>query len=205
MIGFAAISGNGAGSEQPSVHDVRKRHPKFIEALLADARVAGAFRGERFSFDSKLDGVLQALRLMVVTDAFLALAAYRAKARLQSLGVPLLPHLFQHIAIMAGHISIGDPVLVQPGVHISHGYVVIDGFTEVESGAILAPWVTIGLIGTSMVGPTIGPHARIGTGAKVLGQIELGAGSRVAANSVVLSDVPDGSTVVGNPAKTVAD
>lgn len=204
MIGLAAISGNGAGPQQPSLHDVRKRHPKFLEALLADAKVAAAFRGERFRFDSKLDGLLQALRLMVVTDAFLALAAYRAKARLQSLGVPLLPHLFQHVAIVAGHISIGDPVLVQPGVHISHGYVVIDGFSEVEKGAILAPWVTIGLIGTSMVGPTIGHHARIGTGAKVLGQITLGASARVAANSVVLSDVPDDVTVVGNPAKAAA-
>jgi len=205
VIGLSAISGNGGDPQQLSVHDVRARHPKFLEALLADAKVAAASRGERFQFDSKLDGMLQAMRLMLTTDAFLAQAAYRAKARLQALGIPVLPHLFHRIAIVTGQISIGDPVLMHPGVYIPHGYVVVDGFVELKRGTILSPWVTIGLIGTSFVGPTIGPRARIGTGAKVLGQLNIGTGARVAANAVVLNDVDDNMTVVGNPARTVED
>lgn len=205
MIGLSAISGNGGDPQQLSVHDVRARHPKFLEALLDDATVAAASRGERFQFDSKLDGILQAIRLMLTTDAFLAQAAYRAKARLQALGIPVLPHLFHRIAIVTGQISIGDPVLMHPGVYIPHGYVVVDGFVELKRGTILSPWVTIGLIGTSFVGPTIGPRARIGTGAKVLGQLNIGTGARVAANAVVLNDVDDNVTVVGNPARTVED
>jgi serine O-acetyltransferase len=61
------------------------------------------------------------------------------------------------------------------------------------------------LIGPGVIGPTIGPGAKIGTGAKVLGQIQVGGGSRVAANAVVLNDVRDGTTVVGIPARTVED
>jgi serine O-acetyltransferase len=83
--------------------------------------------------------------------------------------------------------------------------VVIQGVTTVHAGAILFPWIMIGLIGTSVVGPTIGPRASIGTGAQVLGPIEVGRDARVGANSVVLNDVPPGTTVVGAPAKALTD
>ena len=206
MIGLSAIAGNGAEPEQPvSLHEVRKHHPPFLEALVEDARVAAAYRGERFRFDSKLDGVLTALRLMLMADAFLALAAYRLNARLQSLGVPLLPHLFKRIAGWSGGIAIGDPVTLEPGVYIPHGQVVIDGFVRIRNGAMISPWVTIGLIGASYKGPDIGLRARIGTGAKVLGEVRIGTGAMIAANSVVLTDVPEGATAVGNPAKAMVD
>lgn len=198
-------SGNGTDPRQHTLHDVRKRHPKVLEALLTDAKVAAAYRGERFRFDSRLDGVIQAVRLMLVTDSFAAQAAYRAKARLQSLGVPVLPYVMHRLALLLGNVSIGDPVLLHPGVYIPHGDVVIDGFSEVHEGAILSAWVTVGLIGNTYVGPKIGPRARIGTGAKVLGQIEIGTAARVTANSVVLTDVPDDTTAAGNPAKAVQD
>ena len=51
--------------------------------------------------------------------------------------------------------------------------------------------------------PTIGNHVLIGTGAKVLGPITVGDGSRVAANAVVLKDIPENSTAVGSPARVV--
>jgi serine O-acetyltransferase len=43
----------------------------------------------------------------------------------------------------------------------------------------------------------------LGAGAKILGNIEIGAGSKVAAGSVVLRDVPPGTTVAGIPARVV--
>jgi serine O-acetyltransferase len=49
--------------------------------------------------------------------------------------------------------------------------------------------------------PTIGNGVLIGAGAKILGNITIGTNSRVGANSVVLHDVPEGSTVVGIPAR----
>ncbi|MBL3614885.1 serine O-acetyltransferase, partial [Bacillus sp. RHFS18] len=51
--------------------------------------------------------------------------------------------------------------------------------------------------------PTIKDDALIATGAKVLGSITVGQGSKVGAGSVVLRDVPDFSTVVGIPGKVV--
>jgi serine O-acetyltransferase len=68
---------------------------------------------------------------------------------------------------------------------------------------VLFPWVTLGLIGPELTGPTIGPRAQIGSGARVLGNVHVGADARVGANAVVLQDVPDGATAVGIPAGIV--
>jgi serine O-acetyltransferase len=188
-----------------SAQHPRDSHPRFLDAVLADARVAAAFRGERHQFRSRLDGMVQALRLMLVTDAFLGQCAYRLKARLQALRIPVLPWLAHRIAMMTAQITISDAAVLKPGVFIPHGQVVIQGMVTIHSRAILFPWITIGLIGTSIVGPTIGPRASIGTGAKVLGPISVGKDARVGANSVVLNDVPPDTTVVGAPAKQISD
>lgn len=174
-----------------------------MEALLADTRLAAALRGERSKFRSRLDGVLQALRLMLKTDAFFALAAYRAKASLQARGIPVLPWIAHRLAMMSAQISIGDAVLVHPGVFIPSGQVVIYGVVEIHPGVTLLPWVTVSPIAGGLVGPTIGPLAQIGTGAKVLGEIEVGAQARVGVNAVVLDDVPPNTTVVGIPARAI--
>jgi serine O-acetyltransferase len=187
------------------IREVQSRQPGFLEALLADARVAAAYRGERQEFRSRLDGVVQALRLMLQTDAFLALAAYRAKARLQALGIPVLPWLAHRLAISSGQISIADTALVHPGVFIPSGQVVVYGSVEIGSGVTLLPWVLIGPLGGGVRGPTIGPFALIGAGAKVMGEIEVGTGARVGTNAVVLEDVPQSTTVVGMPARPVTD
>ncbi len=188
-----------------AISDARSRHPPFLEALLADARIACAYRGERQEFRSKLDGVLQALRLMLQTDAFLGLAAYRLKASLQAKGIPVLPWLAHRLAMMSAQISIGDAVVVQPGVFIPSGQVVIYGVVEIQSGVTLSPFVTIGVLGGGVIGPRIDAFAQIGTGAKVMGDIEVGANARVGVNAVVLDDVAPKTTVVGMPAEPVAD
>jgi serine O-acetyltransferase len=185
------------------MRQIRAAHPGLREALIADAQVTAAHRFERHEFRSGIDAALQILRLMLVTDAFLAQALYRVKARLQAIGVPLLPRLCHHLAIASGQVSIGDPVLVHPGVYLIHGQVVIDGFTEVHSGAVIGPFVTLGLRAGDLKGPWIGPGVTLGTGVKVLGRVEIGAGARVGANAVVVEDVGESVTVVGVPARPV--
>jgi serine O-acetyltransferase len=187
---------------RPEIHS---RHPRLVEALLADARVAAAYRGERREFRSRLDGLLQALRLMLQTDAFLALAAYRVKARLQALGIPVLPWIAHRLAMVFGQVSIGDMAVVQPGVFVPNGQVVVYGLAEIESGVTLLPWVAVGPIAGDLAGPRIGAFSVIGTGAKVLGDIEVGPNARVGVNAVVLDDVPPNTTVVGMPARPVTD
>jgi serine O-acetyltransferase len=180
---------------------VRARHPRFRAAVLADAAAARDFRGEARAL-SPWRAWLDVARLCLEQDAFLALVAYRAKARLQALGVPVLPALAHRAAIVWGQVSIGDPVVVGPGLYLPHGQVVVDGITDIGRGVVLYPWVTVGLIGPSVAGPKIGDGARIGSGAKVLGEVTVGPGALVGANAVVLEDVPAGATAVGVPART---
>jgi serine O-acetyltransferase len=183
---------------------VRARHPSFVEAVLADARVTSRNRGQPLRGASRSRVALEALRLAWESDGFLAQALYRAKASLQGRGVPILPRLLHRLAIATSGIYIGDPVVVHPGIHLAHGQIVIDGIVEVHSGATIFPFVTIGLRAPSMIGPTIGPGVTIGSGAKVLGEVEVGEGAKVGANAVVLADVPAGSTVTGVPARPAA-
>ncbi len=168
---------------------------------MADARITARFRGERSEFRSNVDAVLQVIRLMLQADAFPAQVAYRAKARMQALGIPVLPRVAHRIAMITAQVSIGDPVVVHPGVYIVHGQVVADGIAEIHAGAVLFPWVTVGLIGPELTGPTIGPRVQVGSGARVLGEVHVGADARIGANAVVLEDVPAGATVVGVPAR----
>jgi len=191
-----------SGGEEPItaktlLRGIAARHPRFGEALVADAAVTAEFRGERHQFRSRGDAALQIIRLIWSSDAFLAQVLYRAKARLQALGVPLLPRLLHRLAMISGQVVIGDPVVIQPGLYLLHGQVVIDGLTEVGPRARIAPFVTIGLRHGNLVGPRIGADVEIGTGAKVLGAIAVGDGAQVGANAVVIADVDPGTTVVG--------
>lgn len=183
---------------------LRSRHPGLREALVADARLTAGYRGERHDFRSRIDVAVQILRLAWVSDAFAAQALYRVKAALQARRVPLLPRLAHRLAMMLAQVSIGDPVIVHPGIYIVHGQVVIDGQVEIHSGVTIAPWVTIGLRAGDYRGATIERDVSIGTGAKVIGPVHIGEGATIGANAVVVADVPPGVTVVGAPARAVA-
>jgi serine O-acetyltransferase len=185
--------------------DIRARHPRLREALVADARVALLHRGERNELRSGADAAFQVLRLLWESDAFFSMALYRVKAAMQRRGIPVLPQLAHRLAVITGQVVIGDPVVVHPGVYLLHGQVVIDGVVEIHPGVVIGPFVTIGLMPGDIAGPTIEEEARIGTGAKVLGRVRVGAGSSVGANSVVVDDVPPKTTVVGAPARPTTE
>ena len=179
------------------------RHPRFLRAIAEDARIYSQCRGEPIPEHSTVAVYLEAARLALVSDAFLAQAMYRAKARLRALRVPVLPSIAHRLAMVIAQVSIGDPVVVEAGVYLLHGQIVVDGLTEIRAGARLAPFVTIGLVAGSLEGPTIGADARIGTGSKILGPVTIGDRAVVGANAVVLCDVPAGRTAVGAPARVL--
>jgi serine O-acetyltransferase len=180
---------------------LRARHPPLWEALSQDARVTALHRGERHEFRSRLDTASQIARLAWVSDAFLAQAFYRAKARLQALGVPVLPRILHKLAMLTAQVSIGDPVVVEPGVYIVHGQIVADGLVQIGAGVVISPFVTIGLRAGDVTGPTVERYVSIGTGAKLIGPVTVGSGATVGANAVVVDDVAPGATVVGVPAR----
>ena len=182
---------------------IHAQHPPLRAALVQDARVTLFHRGEGREFHSRLDAAGQVLRLAWCSDAFLAQALYRVKARTQALGIPIVPRLAHRLAMTLAQISIGDPVVVEPGVYIVHGQVVIDGLVHIGTGAVIAPFVTIGLRAGDITGPTLEPGVTIGTGAKIIGPIRIGTGAQIGANAVVVGDVGPGRTMVGAPARPV--
>ena len=89
---------------------------------------------------------------------------------------------------------------------IDHGMGIVIGETaEVGDDCLIYHGVTLGGTGkdSGKRHPTIGNNVLIGTGAKVLGPFTVGDNSRIAANSVVLSEIPPDSTAVGVPAHIV--
>lgn len=187
------------------MRDLHQRHPGFRIAVTEDVRVTSQHRGEPAVLDSGWQVVLKALRLIWVSDAFFAHVCYRLRARLLARGVPVLPRLLHKISMITAQVSIGDPVLLHPGIYLVHGQVVLDGLVEVHPGSVISPWVTVGLRAGDHQGPTLGRDAFIGTGAKLIGPIAVGDGAVVGAGSVVTSDVPAGTTVVGVPARPAGD
>ena len=89
---------------------------------------------------------------------------------------------------------------------IDHGTGIVIGETaEIGDDCLIYQGVTLGGTGKD-VGkrhPTLGNNVMVGSGAKVLGPFKVGNNVRIAANSVVLREVPDNATVVGVPGRIV--
>jgi serine O-acetyltransferase len=91
-------------------------------------------------------------------------------------------------------------------VLVDHGTGVVVGETAViENDVSLLQDVTLGGTGRERGDrhPKVRSGVLIGAGAKVLGNIEIGANAKIGAGSVVLADVPPGVTAVGVPARVV--
>lgn len=103
-------------------------------------------------------------------------------------------------------IEIHPGATIGKGLFIDHGMgVVIGETTEIGDNVTIYQGVTLGGTGkdTGKRHPTIGNNVMIGSGAKVLGPFKVGDNSKIAANAVVLNEVPENSTCVGVPARIV--
>ena len=185
------------------MRELHQRHPGLRTALIADLLANQEPDGLRQAPATRVGVLAELLRLTIDTDAFGALVLYRIKTTCQRRNIPWVPRLAHRWAIAWAQVSIGDPVLMHPGVRIPHGQIVIDGFVEIHPGAKIRPFVTIGLREGDYVGPTIHRNVAIGTGAKVIGPITIGDGAVIGANAVVVHDVPAGSVVTGVPARVI--
>lgn len=101
---------------------------------------------------------------------------------------------------------------IHPGAKIGRGFfidhgngVIIGETTVIGDNVTLYQGVTLGGTGKEhgKRHPTIGNNVMISAGAKVLGSFRIGDNSKIGAGSVVLSEVPSGSTVVGVPGRVV--
>lgn len=97
---------------------------------------------------------------------------------------------------------------IGPGIFFPHTQGTVIGASSIGFNATIFQGTTLGAREVDFSyfqdgRPVVGDDVTIGSGAKILGGILLGNGSRVGANAVVLSDVPEGVLVVGIPAKAV--
>lgn len=129
----------------------------------------------------------------------LAHALYKCRLLFLARTVSQLVRFFTGIEIHPG-------AKIGKGVCIDHGMGVVIGETaEVGDGCTIYQNVTLGGTGKEhgKRHPTLGKNVLVGSGAKILGPFTVGDNAKVAANSVVLSEVPSNSTCVGAPARIV--
>jgi serine O-acetyltransferase len=101
-------------------------------------------------------------------------------------------------------VEIHPAAQIGKGVFIDHGSGVVIGETAVVGdNCTIYQGVTLGGTGkhTGKRHPTLGNNVMVGAGAKVLGPIVIESNSKIAANAVVLKDIPSASTAVGIPAR----
>jgi len=135
-----------------------------------------------------------------------AVLAHRVAHILHEAGVPIAPRAIAYGARTVTGVEIHPAANIGDGLFIDHGMGVVIGETaDIGDDVTLYQGVTLGGTGfaTGKRHPTIGDNVTIGSGAKLLGPIEVGHGAKVGANSVVITDVPPNSTVVGNPGHVV--
>jgi serine O-acetyltransferase len=135
-----------------------------------------------------------------------ALLAHRIAHALHAAGLPLLPRTISMVARTVTGIEIHPAARIGEGLFIDHGSGVVIGETaDIGDNVTLYQGVTLGGTGfaTGKRHPTVQDNVTIGSGAKLLGPITVGHGAKVGANSVVITDVPPNSTVVGNPGHPV--
>src|SRR5256885_7057449 len=135
-----------------------------------------------------------------------ALLSQRVAHALDDLGIPFVPHALANFSRVVTGVEIHPSADIGCGLFIDHGAGVVIGETaEIGDNVTLYQGVTLGGTGFARGKrhPTVEADVVVGSGAKLLGPIRVGHGSKVGANSVVIHDVPPNSTVVGNPGHPV--
>src|SRR5579862_2278591 len=149
---------------------------------------------------------VSSLEILVLWPGVHALLAHRVANALYRARVPFLPRLIAAVARSVTGIEIHPAARIGRALFIDHGMGVVIGETaEIGDDVTLYQGVTLGGTGfaTGKRHPTVQDNVTIGSGARLLGPITVGHGSKIGANSVVIHDVPPLSTVVGNPGHPV--
>lgn len=146
------------------------------------------------------------LEVLLCYPGFHAVMFHRVAHFFHRRGMILLPRLISQFSRLLTGIEIHPGARIGEAFFVDHGMGVVIGETaELGSNVTIYQGVTLGGTGKEKGKrhPTIGDNVVVGAGAKVLGPIEVGSGSRIGAGSVVLNPVPPGSTVVGIPGRVV--
>jgi serine O-acetyltransferase len=135
-----------------------------------------------------------------------ALLAHRIAHALWESEVPLVPRAIAYTSRAVTGVEIHPAATIGSDFFIDHGSGVVIGETaEIGDRVTLYQGVTLGGTGFARGKrhPTLEDDVTVGSGAKLLGPVTVGQNAKVGANTVVIEDVPDHTTVVGNPGHPV--
>ena len=174
----------------------------FLKRILSEVQADVCAARDR---DPAAQGV-SAFEILTGWAGVQALLAHRVAHALREAGVPLAPRAIAYLSRAITGVEIHPAARIGPEFFIDHGSGVVIGETaEIGRRVTLYQGVTLGGTGfqRGKRHPTLGENVTVGSGAKLLGPISVGAGAKVGANTVVVEDVPPHSTVVGNPGHPV--
>lgn len=160
---------------------------------------------------AELDSILERdpaarsrLEVYLLYSGFRAVRSYRKANWFYRHNMKLIARYISQRARHKTGVEIHPAATIGKGLFIDHGMGVVIGETaEIGDYCTLYQGVTLGGTGKDhgKRHPTLGNNVMVGSGAKILGPFKVGDNARVAAGAVVLSEVPEGATAVGVPAK----
>ena len=146
------------------------------------------------------------LEVILLYPSIHAIILYRIAHVLYKHKIYFISRSISQIARFFTGIEIHPGAIIGKGLFIDHGMgVVIGETTEIGDNVTLYQGVTLGGTGKDIGKrhPTIESDVVVGAGAKILGPIKIGKGSKVGANAVVLKDLLANATAVGIPARMI--
>ena len=178
----------------------------FYEALTTSGDIREAIRRDLLAVLER-DPAAKSLALPYLNfKGFQALQSYRVAHWLWGKDRQSLALYLQSRISEAFDVDVHPAARIGKGILIDHGTGVVIGETAVIGDDVsMLHEVTLGGTGkeTGDRHPKVGNGVLIGAGAKILGNIKIGEGSKIAAGSIVLNEVPPHSTVAGIPARVV--
>ncbi len=208
---------NQPGLEQAVAHRVASRlhhadlsseliRQTFVEAMEADASFGTAFRADLLAVFDRDPACTRIIEPMLYFKGFQAIQTYRLAHWLWHQGRKDFALYLQSRSSSVFQTDINPTARIGQGIFLDHATGIVIGATAVvDDNVSILQDVTLGGTGKEQGDrhPKIRRGVLIGAGAKILGNIEIGACARVAAGSVVLHPVPPNTTVAGVPAKVV--
>ncbi|AWZ49039.1 serine O-acetyltransferase [Clostridiaceae bacterium 14S0207] len=146
------------------------------------------------------------LEVFLLYPSVHAIIMYRITHFLYTKNLFFLSRLLSQISRFFTGIEIHPGAKIGKGFFIDHGMGVVIGETaEVGDNVTLFHGTTLGGTGKDKGKrhPTLGNNVIVGSGAKILGPINIGNNVKIGANAVVLKEVPDDATAVGIPARNI--